>query len=127
MKMSKTKDAIDNAASAIEKLRADYAEVADLEERVARARADLASVNGVLAERKSQLAGLEGEFARANAAAHKAHEQTMFEKRGELRDLADRVERLREEQAALTDGNRNKQLQLREFETAIEDAKRRLN
>jgi chromosome segregation ATPase len=127
MKMIKTKDAIDNAASAIEKLRADYAEVADLEERVARAKADLASVNGVLAERKAQLAGLEGEFARANAAAHKVHEQVMFEKRGELRDLAERVERLKADEATLTDGNRSKQLQLREFETAIEEAKRRIN
>jgi chromosome segregation ATPase len=125
--MTKLKDVIDGAASAIEKLRTDYAEVADIEERVVRAKADLASVNQTLAERKAQLAGVEGEFARANAAAHKAHEQVMFEKRGELRDLADRVERLREEQATLTDGNRKSELQLRNFENAIEKAKRRIN
>jgi chromosome segregation ATPase len=127
VKMSKTKDVIDGALAHLQKLRDCVAEVEGLEERVARARADLASVNGVLAERKSQLAGLEGEYARANAAAHKAHEEEMFRKRGELRDLAARVERLRADETSLVDGNRNKELQLRNFESAIEEAKRRIN
>jgi chromosome segregation ATPase len=122
-----SKAVIDAALAHIKALADTYAEIADIEEHAARAKADLDSVNRTLAERKAQLAGAESEFARANAAAHKAHEQTMFEKRGELRDLAERVERLREEQATLTDGNRKSEMQLRNFESAIEEAKRRLN
>ena len=100
--------------------------VSDLEERLARAKADVDSMNSTRDRVRTEMREAQSLLTQAQRDAQKNFEQDMFDKQGKLMELTGRVNGLQKKLAELTEEVNTKDLQLASVNGAMEDARRRL-
>jgi chromosome segregation ATPase len=100
--------------------------VSDLQEALARAKADLDSMNAMREQAEGQMREAQAGLTRAQIQNQKQFEQDMFNKQGQLRNLTERVIALEERAKELSDEVGSKGAQLGSIENSLNDARRKL-
>jgi len=120
------KDLVNRILSDLQQLAQQLEGVSDLEERLARAKADVDSMNSTRDRVRTEMREAQSLLTQAQRDAQKNFEQDMFDKQGKLMELTGRVNGLQKKLAELTEEVNTKDLQLASVNGAMEDARRRL-
>jgi len=120
------KDLVNRILSDLQQLAQQLEGVSDLEERLARAKADVESMNSTRDRVRTEMREAQSLLTQAQRDAQKNFEQDMFDKQGKLMELTGRVNGLQKKLAELTEEVNTKDLQLASVNGAMEDARRRL-
>lgn len=108
-------------------LRSQLDKTEDIEDRHARASADLASTNEKLKIVKAQLAEATAGLSSAQIENKKRHETEIYEKQGELRDLKARISEAQEQYNTLMANMKDRQAHYQTVLDGIDALKRRLD
>jgi len=120
------KDLVNRILSDLQQLAQQLEGVSDLEERLARAKADVDSMNSTRDRVRTEMREAQSLLTQAQRDAQKNFEQDMFDKQGKLMELTGRVNGLQKKLAELTEEVNPKDSQLASVNGAMEDARRRL-
>ena len=120
------KDLVNRILSDLQQLAQQLEGVSDLEERLARAKADVDSMNSTRDRVRTEMREAQSLLTQAQRDAQKNFEQDMFDKQGKLMELTGRVNGLQKKLAELTEEVNTKDSQLASVNGAMEDARRRL-
>ena len=120
------KDLLDKIISDLQAASAVVGDLSDLEERKARAQADLDSLNDARSRANDQKNEAEAMLSQAQREAQKRFEADMFTKQGQLKSLTERVAALEKRAGELAEEVNHKGAQLVSIENGFNEARRRL-
>ena len=120
------KDLLDKIISDLQAASAVVGDLSDLEERKARAQADLDSLNESRTRALNQMNEAEAMLSSAQREAQKRFDLDMFTKQGQLKSLTERVAALEKRAGELAEEVNHKGAQLVSIENGFNEARRRL-
>ena len=120
------KDLLERIISDLQAASAVVGDLSDLEERKARAQADLDSLNQARQRAIDLKNEAESMLSQAQREAQKRFEADMFTKQGQLKSLTERVAALEKQAGELAEEVNHKSAQLVSIENGFNEARRRL-
>ena len=120
------KDLLERIISDLQAASAVVGDLSDLEERKARAQADLDSLNESRTRALNQMNEAEAMLSSAQREAQKRFDLDMFTKQGQLKSLTERVAALEKRAGELAEEVNHKGAQLVSIENGFNEARRRL-
>jgi len=119
-------DLLNRIISELQQLSQQVGDVSDIEERQARAKADLDSLNQARENALAQKNEAETLLSQAQKEAQRRFDTDMFNKQGQLKSLVERIKTLEQRAKELIDDVAAKESQLAAASSSMEDMRRKL-
>src|SRR5215472_9517533 len=119
-------DLLNRIISDLQQLSQQVGDVSDIEERQARAKADLDSLNQARENALAQKNEAETLLSQAQKEAQRRFDTDMFNKQGQLKSLVERIKTLEQRAKELIDDVAAKESQLAAASSSMEDMRRKL-